>query len=84
MLYGFKWNVTSGYRELMRQPGVAIEIGARVARIAETAGDGFRAEVQERSGRRQVPRGSVRTATAKAREAEARTHALERAIDAGR
>lgn len=84
IVFGFKWNVRTGYRDLMRDPAVAALIRERADRIAEAAGEGFEADVQPRSGRRQVPRGSVRTATARAREVEARTHALERSIDAGR
>lgn len=84
ILSGFQWNVRTGYRELMRSPGVVAQLSERADRIADAAGDGFVVDVDQESGRRRTPRASVRTGTFEARLAEARDHVLERAIDAGR
>ena len=84
ILSGFKGNVRTGYRELMRSPGVVAELSGRADRIADAAGAGFVVDVDLESGRRRTPRSSVRTGTFDARLAEARDHVLERAIDAGR
>lgn len=83
-LIRWEWHVTTGYRELMRDPAVLAEMERRGERVAEAAGDGFEVDSQARAGNRQVPRVSVRTATIEARLAEARDHVLERAIDAVR
>lgn len=82
--FGFQWNVRTGYREQMRDPGVVAELKDRAERIAKAAGPGFVVDVDTESGRRRTPRASVRTDTFEARLAEARDHVLERAIDAGR
>jgi hypothetical protein len=82
--FGFTWNVKTGYRELMRSPGVVAELSDRADRIAEAAGEGFVVDVEVESGRRRTPRSSVRTGTFDARLAQARNPVIERAIDAGR
>lgn len=84
ILTGFQWNVRTGYRQLMRSPGVVAQLSDRADRIADAAGGGFVVDVDLESGRRRTPRASVRTGTFEARLAESRDHVLERAIDAGR
>jgi len=84
MIVKYVWHVTTGYRELQRDPSVVELLTASVQRTARAAGPGFEADVTLEAGRRRTPRASVRTATFEARLAEARDHVLERAIDAGR
>lgn len=70
-----------GVRELLRSSEVLRDMRRRAEVIAQRAGDGMVASAMVGAGR---ARASVITATAKAREAEARHRALTRAIDAGR
>jgi hypothetical protein len=85
MIYSnFRWNITTGYRELQRTQPVVDLLEGSAERIARAAGPGFEVDVTPQAGRRRTPRVSVRTATFEARLAEARDHVLERAIDAGR
>lgn len=67
--------------KLLRGAEMEAIIGRSVRAIAEAGGPGMEASVVQ--GRTRV-RGSVITATQGAREAEARSRALTRAIDAGR
>lgn len=80
----FKWNTLTGYRQFMRTAPVEALIRDGVERIAADAGEGFEATVEQQSGRRGTPRGSVRTVNETGRKAEAQDRALTRAIDAGR
>jgi hypothetical protein len=84
IITNFKWHVRTGYREYMRTPEVVALLQDSVDRTAEAAGDGFEADVVIGGRGRKVAHGQVRTATAEARERQARDHVLERAIDAGR
>jgi tRNA A37 threonylcarbamoyltransferase TsaD len=67
--------------ELLKSPAVQQDLRRRADRIAAAAGPGMEASV--RVGRTRA-RGSVITATAQARDNEARNRALTRALDAGR
>jgi hypothetical protein len=67
--------------KLLKSAGVAADLEERANRIAAAAGDGM--EVTTLTGRTRA-RASVRTATFKAREAEATNRALTNALDAGR
>lgn len=87
VIFGWKWNVTTGYRDYMRTPEVLKlleEAGDRIAAAAGGDAAGFEVEVEPTSGRRRVPRVSVRTATIAARLEEARNRTLTKALDAGR
>lgn len=75
------YHVRTGYRDLMRDPSVVAAMQDILDRVQENAGPGFEAELEERSGQRQVPRGSVRTATFEARRRQAREHVLEQSLD---
>jgi hypothetical protein len=66
---------------LLTSPAVQADLLRRARKIAAAAGPGMEPSVQV--GRTRA-RGSVITATRKAREAEARDRALTRALDAGR
>lgn len=81
MIVNITYHVTTGYRELMRDPAVATAMQEILNRVQEKAGAGFEADLEERSGRRDVPRGSVRTATFEARRRQARDHVLEQSLD---
>lgn len=70
-----------GIRKLLRSSEVLRDMRRRAEAIAQRAGDGMVASAMVGTGR---ARASVITATAKAREAEAKHRALTRAIDAGR
>lgn len=81
------WDVTGGYRRLMREPGVLAAMEELAAKIQADAGGeeaGFVVEVTERSGRRGTPRVAVIAATYEAREAEARDRRLTRAVEQNR
>lgn len=75
------YHVTTGYRDLMRDPSVAAAMQDILNRVVEKAGEGFESELETRSGRRNVPRGSVRTATYAARRRQASSHVLEQSLD---
>lgn len=75
------FHVRTGYRELMRDPAVATEMRKILAKVKENAGAGFESDFEERSGRREVPRGAVYTDTYEARRRQARDHVLERSLD---
>lgn len=81
MIEHIDFHVRTGYRDLMRDPAVAAAMKDILDRVAEKAGDGFEVDLEERSGRRKVPRGSVRTATYEARRRQARDHVLEQSLD---
>jgi len=86
VIFGWKWLVSTGYRDYMRTPEVQElleDAGGRIAAAAGGGDSGFEVDVEPRSGRRRVPRVSVRTATDDARRAEARDRALTKALDAG-
>lgn len=70
-----------GMRELLRSPEVLADLKRRAEAIAAAAGSGM--EVSAMVGRNRA-RSSVITATSEARNAEATSRALTRAIDAGR
>lgn len=72
-----------GIRALLKSPGVQADIEARTNAVAEAAGgtEDFKPSVY--IGKTRI-RGSVITATAAARRAEATDLVLTRAIDAGR
>ena len=72
---------SSGVRELLRSPGVLADLEARAKRIAAAAGGGMVVESAVGANR---ARAVVITGTREAMEAEARTRALTRAVDAGR
>lgn len=83
----WQWHVRTGYREYMRTPQVRQWLEDAGNAIAEEAGGtdaGFEVEVTPESGRRKVPRVSVRTATDAARRDEARNRTLTKSLDAGR
>lgn len=83
----WKWHVTTGYREYMRQPEVRRMLREAAERIADAAGGpeaGFEVDLEAQSGRRKVPRTSVRTATYEAKRLEATERRLTKALDAGR
>lgn len=87
VIFGWKWNVRTGYREFQRQAAVRQlleEAGQRIADAAGGAEAGMVVEVQERSGRRQTPRVAVLTGTVEAQLAEAQDRTLTKALDAGR
>lgn len=87
VIFGWKWNVRTGYREFQRQVAVEellVEAGQRIADAAGGADAGMVVEVQSRSGRRQTPRVAVLTGTVEAQLAEATDRVLTRALDAGR
>lgn len=67
--------------KLLKSPEMVAELRKRAERIAAAAGDGFEVET---SVSRTRAHALVRTATFKARHAEARDRALTRALDAGR
>lgn len=73
----------AGIRALLKSPGVQADIQARVEAVAAAAGDPEDFKPSVIVGKSRI-RGSVITATATAREAEAVDLALTRAIDAGR
>lgn len=77
----YDFHVRTGYRELMRDPAVMAAMQDVLDKVRERAGDGFETDMEPRSGNRQVPRGSVRTATTAARLRQARNHVLERSLD---
>src|SRR5690606_22022340 len=68
-----------GMRELLRSPEVLADLKRRAESIAAAAGSGM--EVSAMVGRNRA-RSSVITATSEARNAEATSRALTRAIDA--
>ena len=70
-----------GMRQLLRSPEVLADLKRRAEAIAAAAGSGM--EVSAMVGRNRA-RASVITATSEARNAEATSRALTRAIDAGR
>ena len=70
-----------GMRQLLRSPEVLADLKRRAESIAAAAGSGM--EVSAMVGRNRA-RSSVITATSEARNAEATSRALTRAIDAGR
>ena len=70
-----------GAREVLSSEAVANELSGRGERIADAAGEGFESRTTRNRDRVVV---FVSTATNEAREAEAETRALTRAIDAGR
>ena len=70
-----------GVRELLRSPEVLADLERRARRIASSAGPGH--AVDSEVGRNRA-RASVRTDSIDAMLAEADTHQLTRAIDAGR
>lgn len=81
----WKFHVRTGYWEYQRQAAVAAALLARGEAIATAAGDGMEAELTRRqAGRRGTPVVRVRTTTYEAREAEADSRALTRALQAGR
>lgn len=75
------FHVRTGYRELMREPGVAAAMKEILAKVQENAGPGFATDFEERSGQRKVPRGAVYTDTYEARRRQASDHVLERSLD---
>lgn len=75
-----KWNIKA-FKALRRSPEVMSDLIARGSKVADAAGPGF--EISPVTGKNRG-RVSVRTATAEAREENARTNSLVRAIDAGR
>lgn len=66
---------------ILKSAPVQADLLRRAERIAAAAGEGFEASVVAGENR---ARASVITATFEAREAEARSGALTRALDAGR
>ena len=68
-------------RDLLRSREMVADLDDRAKRIASAAGDGFDSEATQGRTRALA---SVWTATREAREAEGRSRALTRAIDAGR
>lgn len=70
-----------GVRQLLRSTEVRTDLERRARNIAASAGPGFEVDAQVGTER---ARASVRTATSEAREAEATSRALTRALDAGR
>jgi uncharacterized membrane-anchored protein len=75
------FHVNTGYRKLQRDASVAAGMLEVLEQVKANAGEGFEVDLDESSGRRNVPRGSVRTATTAARVRQAREHVLERALD---
>lgn len=75
-----KWNI-EGFKALRKSPEVMSDLIARGNKVADAAGPGF--EISPVTGKNRG-RVSVRTATAEAREDNARSNSLVRAIDAGR
>lgn len=75
--------ISKGARAILRSDKVREDLERRATRIARAAGgtQDFAVEAQVGANR---ARASVRTATQKARRAEATRRALTRAIDAGR
>jgi hypothetical protein len=81
----WKFHVIKGYWEFQRQAAVGEALLARGEAIAAAAGDGVEAELTPRqAGRRGTPVVRVRTVTNEARESEAQSRTLTRALDAGR
>jgi hypothetical protein len=80
-IVNIKYHVTTGYRELMRDPSVMAAMREILDRVQEKAGEGFESELEPESGKRRVPRGAVFTATYEARRRQARDHVLEQALD---
>jgi hypothetical protein len=72
---------TAAIGSILKSAAVQYELLRRAQQIAQAAGEGFEASVNVGSTR---ARASVITVTEAAREAEARTGALTRALDAGR
>ena len=70
-----------GIVELLQSQAVADDLAARGDRIAAAAGEGFEVKATTNRDRAVV---FVSTETFEARQAEAETRALTRAIDAGR
>lgn len=70
-----------GAREVLSSQEVADELTARGQRVADAAGEGVEVRTTRNRDRAVV---FVTTETREAREAEAETRALTRAIDAGR
>lgn len=86
IIFGWKWLVTTGYRDYMRQPEVQElleDAGGRIVAAAGGTDAGYEVDVEPRSGRRDVPRVSVRTTTAASRRDEAVNRTLSRSLDAG-
>lgn len=82
-----KWHVTTGYREYMRTEPVQTIIRGAAERVLEAVGGeeaGYAMDFEAESGRRKVPRSSVRTATFEAMEDEARNRTLTKNLDAAR
>jgi len=75
------FHVTTGYRDLMRDPSVAAAMQDILRQVKDNAGEGFESDFEERSGRRQVPRGAVYTDTFAARRRQASDHVIERSLD---
>lgn len=75
-----EWNI-DGFRELRHSPGVAADIDARAARIADAAGPGYESSPYRGATRH---RASVITTSAKAAASERKHGKLLRSIDAGR
>ena len=75
------YHVTTGYRQLMRDPAVMAAMRDILNRVQEKAGEGFDSELEAQSGNRRVPRGAVYTATNAARRRQATSHVLEQALD---
>jgi hypothetical protein len=76
-----QFHVRTGYRDLMRDPSVADAMREVLAKVKANAGEGFESDFEERSGRREVPRGAVYTDTYAARRRQARDHVLEQSLD---
>jgi hypothetical protein len=70
-----------GVQELLTHPNVVADLEDRAKKIAAAAGAGMESEAQ--AGRKRAL-ALVWTGTREAREAEATSRALTRAIDAGR
>lgn len=81
MIVNITYHVTTGYRELMRDPAVMVAMQGILDRVQEKAGEGFESELEPESGSRRVPRGAVYTATHAARRRQATSHVLEQALD---
>jgi hypothetical protein len=80
-IVNIKYHVTTGYRDLMRDPSVMVAMRDILDRVQAKAGEGFESELEPESGRRRVPRGAVFTATHDARRRQATSHVLEQALD---